>query len=421
MNRRLVYLDVVRGIAILLVLGAHMAPVEWPNESPHVWLHEILLQWQLIGVNGVPLFFVLSGFLIGGLLLQEYRRTGGIGVKRFYVRRAFKIWPPYILWLIAMYPFVNLLVLPRLQDRGSELPYPQGEMFWRLLWPNFLHIQNYVLGNPDTHWVTYASHTWSLAVEEHFYLLLPIALFIVIERSRRTGDRDLVWLPYILAAVMFGSIVGRYATDFFGAVVPHPTHLHLDGLAAGVLLAYLVHFHPSTIEPLRRWRWWLFGLGIAIIVPTAYMRTPVAYYTGLAILDVGALALVLWAWFLSQGELTNTAATSRAEVSAPLVVKCVAAIGVYSYSIYIWHVPFGQAVGWQMGQIVNRDPSVATYLLSVSLFLVFAIGWGILMYRVVEAPALYVRRRLVAPRVDHAPVAMSAPARMPIPPRPANT
>jgi peptidoglycan/LPS O-acetylase OafA/YrhL len=422
MNRRLIYLDVVRGMAILLVLGAHVAPVDWPAASPHTWIHDVLLLWQRIGVNGVPLFFVLSGFLIGGLLFHEYRQSGRIGVKRFYVRRAFKIWPPYILWLVCMYPFVNLLVLPRLRDRGVELPYPPDELFWRLLWPNFLHIQNYVLGNPDTTWVTYAAHTWSLAVEEHFYLLLPIVLFVVVKHSRRSGDRELVWVPRILVAAVLGSIVMRYGTEIFGAVVPHPTHLHLDGLGAGVLLAYVVHFRPGAIEPLRRWRWWLFALGVCTLVPTAYLRTPAAYYTGLVLLDAGALALVLWAWFLSRGELSSRADLVRGAVPAPLLVRCVAAIGVFSYSIYIWHVPFAQAVGWQAGQLINREPSVGTYLLAVGLYLVFAIGWGILMYRLVEAPALYLRRRLVAPRAAHGPLAVgpALPA-IPIPPQHANS
>src|SRR5262249_3811749 len=69
-NRRLIYLDVVRGIAILLVLGAHTAYAIWPEDSPHTWVRELFLHWQRIGPSGVLLFFALSGFLIGGLLLQ---------------------------------------------------------------------------------------------------------------------------------------------------------------------------------------------------------------------------------------------------------------------------------------------------------------------------------------------------------------
>src|SRR5579862_2173205 len=119
-SRRVIQLDFLRGIAILLVLFHH-------NEihgSQMGWLQPVSDSLALYGWAGVFLFFIRSGFLVGGLLFAEIRRTGGVNVKRFLVRRAFKIWPGYIVFIV--FCFVQLL------HRHETI----GGAFYAL-WPNF--------------------------------------------------------------------------------------------------------------------------------------------------------------------------------------------------------------------------------------------------------------------------------------------
>jgi peptidoglycan/LPS O-acetylase OafA/YrhL len=124
---RLKQLDALRAIAVLLVMGRHLTwnPV-----------------WFRVGWTGVDLFFVLSGFLVSGLLFREYKASGQIRVLRFLGRRAFKIYPAYYF----------LLILTVTIHLGFGLP-----LKWRLTWPDFIFVQSYRLGL----W----GHLWSLAVE----------------------------------------------------------------------------------------------------------------------------------------------------------------------------------------------------------------------------------------------------------------
>src|SRR3954451_21718261 len=152
-------LDVVRGIAILLAMGWHFSRYRSGNAVLDA------LQWPgaTFGWAGVDLFFVLSGFLVGRLVLREHQRTGRFDGWRFSVRRALKLWPVLYVFL-AVYAFA-----------GSE-PWQS------YLWQNALHVQNYA--------GTSLTHLWSLAVEEHFYLAL--ALFFPLLARRRMSPKVLV-------------------------------------------------------------------------------------------------------------------------------------------------------------------------------------------------------------------------------------
>jgi peptidoglycan/LPS O-acetylase OafA/YrhL len=120
--------------------------------------------WFQIGWLGVDLFFVLSGFLIGGLLVTELQKHGRIDITRFLVRRGLKIYPAYFVFI------AYLMLMPAAKSFAQEgNAWATTVEEWVRYWPNLLFLQNYVGSNP-------AGHTWSLAVEEHFYLTLPFAL-----------------------------------------------------------------------------------------------------------------------------------------------------------------------------------------------------------------------------------------------------
>jgi len=202
-NSRNQSLDVLRGIAILLVLGRHF------NYFP---------LWRQAGWIGVDLFFVLSGFLISGLLFQEYKNTGKLDVRRFILRRGLKIWPSYYLLILATMLFYVFIA------RASEHPFPKHEVA-----VSALFIGNYFGADG----FNFLAHTWSLAVEEHFYLLLPLLLLMLIRL------RALRLIPWLFTLLAMGCLALRFwipQTPFAWA-----THLRMDGLFAGVALGYLYH------------------------------------------------------------------------------------------------------------------------------------------------------------------------------------
>src|SRR2546423_1538207 len=153
--RRSASLDVLRAAAIFLVLGNHVGSL---TSHRFPWLRNFVEAWIRGGWVGVDLFFVLSGFLVSGLLFREYQRSGTLDVPRFLWRRGMRIYPAF--W--------TLLLATWLGFRWFGLPHTSGNA----LLAELLFVQNYASGM----W----NHTWSLAVEEHFYVALPLALLALL-------------------------------------------------------------------------------------------------------------------------------------------------------------------------------------------------------------------------------------------------
>jgi peptidoglycan/LPS O-acetylase OafA/YrhL len=356
------------------------------------WGFEAMAFWRQIGWTGVDLFFALSGFLVGGLLFAEFRQSGQLRITRFYIRRGFKIWPSYLLFL-AVVTFIPYSVL--------QLPRPRT---W-LVWPNWLHLQNY-FGSMH-------QHTWSLAVEEHFYLLLPLLLLGMAWWARNDPLRSFRAMPFAFIGIAAMCLFLRLASvddatrlgnrlDVLELLAP--THLRIDSLFAGVALAYFVHLKPHLIEPLRRWRHVLLVAGIACFTPPAYYpieRSRFMCTTGLLVLSIGSVMLTLWAWFASTMRPSDDG--SVRPIRGNIVARLLALIGMYSYSIFLWHVPFAQK--WS-SNLCTWFISVRHPRYHIVLDLVYvgiALVMGITLYMIVEKPALAIRNRLF-------PSALSRPA-----------
>ena len=153
-----------------------------PAELPPL-VTSCIEQLQYHGRLGVHLFFVLSGFLIGGLLFREYQKYGEISFPRFFCRRSLKIYPPFL--VLVAFSIVGHLV----RSRSLEIRKVLAEICF---------VQNYFPGL----W----PHTWSLAVEEHFYLTLPWLLILLVWLNRKKADpfRHVPALFVVLAFTVLG-------------------------------------------------------------------------------------------------------------------------------------------------------------------------------------------------------------------------
>ena len=211
----------LRGVAIVLALGWHFSR----QSSGNVVLDALQWPGHRFGWAGVDLFFVLSGFLMGRLVLTERARTGRFDGRRFTARRLLRLWP-------VLYVFLAVHAVLGAEPVTSYL------------WQNALHVQNYAGSSLE--------HLWSLAVEEHFYLLL--ALLFPLFARRRGSVRLLVGL---LLAVLVGSLTLRgigVATGVSHVQLQWRTHFRMDALAAGVLLAVVRVHAPAAFDRLVRWR-----------------------------------------------------------------------------------------------------------------------------------------------------------------------
>jgi len=260
-------LDVLRTLAIALVISTHIGfyctQALRARQTPMV----------LFGWSGVDLFFVLSGLLIGGQLWKELKASETIDVKRFVLRRGFRIWPLY--YAVIAYLAVQHIV-------------------WRVarpgLWIDTIFLCNYM---PTRHQVDGA---WSLSTEEQFYLLIPILLLL---GAKRFSPRSLVavslgWfaaLPIIRYLVLLHYPQGA-STNFNATMeaIYFPFHTHSDGLAIGLLISWIMTW---KLEWLQKGRW-LDVVLVAVFVGGCWLwySVPLTFLFSLVAITFGALTIV---------------------------------------------------------------------------------------------------------------------------------
>lgn len=376
---RLRQLDVLRAFAVLLVMIRHLnegkdnpamlALVAQVNRAPIelAYLPELVVRLLYrMGWAGVDLFFVLSGFLVSGLLFREHQQRADVRVGRFLIRRGFKIYPMFYLFLLS-----TLLAIGLFTTRKLSVPAIVCEV---------LFVQNY---GPNM-W----GHTWSLAVEEHFYLLLGLLLFLLSRRQRI----DLV--PRLFPLVALGFLAARVTTtllvpEFDFKTHVFATHLRLDALFYGVALSYLWHFERPRLAFAEQGtaRVLLLLGGLLLFVPACFWKqdNPWMRTVGLSGLSLGGAMLVLWA-------MSGPPVASRV---LGHVADGLAKMGFYSYAIYLWHVPV-LVVGVPIaGKVASRILGLPLGLFGeLVVYVAGTIGVAVVTARLVELPALKLRDRL---------------------------
>ncbi len=341
---RIVGLDILRSVAILLVLFRHSQLFTNPLFD--------------FGWLGVDLFFVLSGFLVSGLIFKEYKRRNKLNIKRFLIRRGFKIYPAFYIFLAGS------IIIEHYRDGFvPTIPDLLGEVFY---------MQSYL-----SHIWT---HTWSLAVEEHFYLSL--ALFSFIAYKTRTLDRKKLVIPVLIGMIILSFCMRFYVSyphrnePFFSFM---ETHLRSDGILIGVLIGYLYHF-TSFFNFFSRWRWAFLLVSFAMMAP-GFMYVGGGYFmntAGLSLVNLGFGILTLFS-------LTNFETSSHTLKKAlnPFVFFFTM-VGKHSYSIYLWHI----ACRNFMNDNLTYGPNINSVI-----FFAISISVGVALSLIIERPFLKIRDR----------------------------
>ena len=194
--------------------------------------------------TGVDLFFVLSGYLVGGLLIAEMRKSGRIDLKRFWIRRGFKIWPSYYLYIAVLSILTALFYVDHAVPGAQRI----GLMINSI---KLVYLQNYFTTFKPPYLVhPLGTHVWSLAVEKHFYILLPLLLVI----SARFWRVILPAATFVLLVACLGFRLTTYDKPMDWTWHYAATHVRIDSLFFGAFLAFLSHEHPATIRWIARRR-----------------------------------------------------------------------------------------------------------------------------------------------------------------------
>ncbi|MBL7843319.1 MAG: acyltransferase [Cyclobacteriaceae bacterium] len=351
---RIKVLDFLRGGAVLLVLFRHYGFVD---------------SLQRIGWIGVDLFFVLSGFLVSGLLYREYVQTNEIDVKRFLIRRGLKIYPLF---------YFAIILTVAANEIFAVYDYNKYHFNSNQVLVEALFMQNYFKGL----W----SHTWSLAVEEHFYLLLAL-LFVVLNKLKKLDSHLIINCIFILIA--FSSFAFRVksvltgADSYFGTLFQ--THMRIDSLFFGVWLSYQYHFNRNRfVSFFRRYSNVLICISGACLLPLFIfeINDPFTLTIQLTLLYLGFGCLLGLSLVLStRGNLFVIPAS---------LYNLVASMGVYSYSIYLFHLFVPK---YLIPVVLKLSPVDIPRFGMFFLYFGTAISLGILFSKVIELPVLRFRDR----------------------------
>lgn len=377
-------LDLLRACAIALVFMYHYM-VFVSGEPTFGWLSQI-------GWVGVDLFFVLSGYLIGNQLFKGLAQGKQLSFRRFYWRRALRTWPVFWLVLAAFF------LLPQLM--GGNTPPP----LWRFL----TFTQNYQL-MPGTAF----SHAWSLCIEEQFYFLLPLLVWLCLRVGNKVQHAFWLMGALIVAATCYRyqmwQLYGNEAdgqTRYFNAFIYYSSFARMDELLPGLAVALFKNAYPARWSALAQHQTKLQLLAFGAVAVMCYLLLNYGYIKGEG---YGFFATVFGYSLLAMAfALLLASALQPGSLLARFQIPGAATLALWSYSLYLVHKPIGFIIKQQAPQYGWSDGLVLLLNIAISL------GVSALLYKLLEAPAMALRDRVYpdifrpATQPEHA-----APAKVP--------
>lgn len=341
-------LDGLRALSVLAVIAYHMN-----------------LPWAGGGFLGVGIFFVLSGYLITDLLIQEWKDTRTIDLKNFWIRRAKRLLPAMLSAVIVVICYVLVFHRSLLQETWMDA---LAALFYFSNWWSIFHQQSYFdsFANPSL-----LKHFWSLAVEEQFYLIWPLLVLLVLRLGRSVKMLYIMTLLLAAASIIDMGLLYQTGTD------PSRVYYGTDTRAFALL----------------------FGAILACIWPSRSLSAKGSKAVGIFLDSVGTLALIfllLWLSYVNQFEeflysgglalfslvvvvLISALAHPSTLLGKWLGIKPLRWIGVRSYGMYLWHYPI-----IQLTTPTSQANEIQPLRIAFQLILIFVIS--ALSYHFIEDP-----------------------------------
>lgn len=363
-KNRLHGLDSLRAIAIIIVLIYHYRVV--------VSQENIFGFMSQLGWTGVDLFFVLNGYLIGNQILSALAKGRDFSLKNFYIRRFLRTLPNYYFVLTLYFIFPTLLAGTATASIWSFLSFTQ---------------------NLDMRPGQTFTHSWSLCIEEHFYLIFPIIALLIISAKRSLvvawaaivgaillamGLRGFNWYTHGQAAIT--------GSEFWNHIY-YPSYTRFDELLPGIAIALLKNFHPSAYEKILRRGNLLFGLGVVCVGIMFFVLHNYFYIEGYGF--SGLAATFSYSMLAISFSVLVLAALSPGSLLYRIRIPGAASLALWSYAIYLIHKPLFQVFKTLLPEhgISIDNMFGVVIIMSVSL----VAGWA--LYQFVETPFMNLRAR----------------------------
>lgn len=322
--------------------------------STQLFANELPWLWQITraGLLGVDLFFALSGYLVGSLFFMEKNQAGAVDILRFIIRRLSRTVPPYLIVLVPAYLAVYL-------HRGE--PFDFGYLVFA---------QNYY---PE---IPFFLISWSLCVEEHFYLILPVMLTAVLSVYRQPR-------PAVALILFAMSLIPLVLRIRYQAIEPKPfgfyhtaTHLKFDPLILGVMFAYVSIYFKQAIAFLFRFKHVIYSFNILLLLVFALWPGQWMYSVGTYMIGFNfALSVAV------SCEDTNWSVSG---------ISLVPSLAAASYAIYLTHVLTMHVLEMIFDHLVFDNIYLQTMLIILTACCV-----GYIFYRLVEKPIMNWRSRVI--------------------------
>ncbi|MEH6628712.1 MAG: acyltransferase family protein [Motiliproteus sp.] len=306
------------------------------------------------GFFGVDIFFVISGFLITSLMMSEFYRTGTISIKNFYERRARRLLPALIVVMLVSIPFAWMYLLPdQLVDYAKSLI--SSLLFGSNLYWNY-SLQQY---GAESALLKPFLHTWSLAVEEQYYIVFPLILLAILKWFKHHAI--VLLTAGLLVSLQFAEWMTQQDASFSFYMLPS----RFWELLAGGLLANILHLHPQKDNDALLNKT-MPVLGLFLIVYSVIFIDLDSNHPGFVTL-VPVVGTILIIWFANKNDLITQVLSST-----PFV-----AIGLISYSLYLWHYPV-----FAFARVAFGDLSLYQKMVCIFLSLILSL----VSFRFVEKP-----------------------------------
>ena len=334
--QRIVNLDLFRAIAILFVVFFHTTQMfagDKVNADYYLW-----------GKFGVEFFFVLSGFLVGGLF---YKQTVKVNLLRFWFLRFFRTYPPYFIALLLSY-----LAVLFTRNEKFNLGY-------------LIFIQNFYSNIP------YFKVSWSLCIEEHFYLLFPVVILISEKIIKVPVFQLIFWIILCLLPAFLRWKFGSIRPEFFG-YYETASFFRFEGIAMGCLLAFIIYRLKLKIEMSFFLKLIVTAFFLIMLFVNVYFKNFTATYCfGYLLLNISIL-LLLAVFYFSKGF----------KIAGNSVVATVASM---AYSLYLTHALTINL----MGIVANKIRLSTVLMYPITLVAIFIVGF--IFYKLVEQPTINIR------------------------------